>query len=431
MNNTVAQEMARWQPCAANDWQCIQAKRAFEIVLGKMLQPSPSDDNDDEVPYLKALHVQWGKVLLENLPTMWASSLEIDKLALNIGDLLVCEGGEVGRAAPLREQPPEHCIIQNALHRVRNLPLGEVCFLRYLLSHAAEKGWFNVLCNRATIAHFTAEKFRNLWMHLPSADIQQLIANYLDRETSQIDELVASKELMLALLAEKRAALISHAVIHGLDPDAPLKPSGHPWLGDIPTHWKVMRSKRVLREHDERSVSGDEELLTVSHITGVTKRSEKEVNMFEAETTEGYKRCTHGNLVINTLWAWMGAMGVSWEAGIVSPAYHVYELSPELLPGYVDALVRTPVFVKEVTRFSKGVWSSRLRLYPEGLYEVRIPVPPLEEQQQIIDAIANERQQTAEMEAALNKSIELLKERRSALIAAAVTGQIEPEAMKL
>jgi type I restriction enzyme S subunit len=126
----------------------------------------------------------------------------------------------------------------------------------------------------------------------------------------------------------------------------------------------------------------------------------------------------------------MGAMGIAWEAGIVSPAYHVYELSPELLPGYVDALVRRPLFAKEVTRFSKGVWSSRLRLYPEGLYEVRLPVPPLKEQQQIIDAIANERQQTAEMEAALNKSIELLKERRSALITAAVTGQIEPEAMK-
>ena len=82
-----------------------------------------------------------------------------------------------------------------------------------------------------------------------------------------------------------------------------------------------------------------------------------------------------------------------------------------------------------LARFSKGVWSSRLRLYPEGLYEVRLPVPPLEEQQQIIDAIAREREQTAEMEAALSKSIELLIERRSALIAAAVTGQIEPEAM--
>lgn len=268
-------------------------------------------------------------------------------------------------------------------------------------------------------------------MLLPMTSLpeQQRIANYLDRETVQIDTLIRGKQRMLALLGEKRAALISSAVTRGLDPDAPLKPSGHLWLSDIPAHWKVKRSKQVLKERDERSVTGDEELLTVSHITGVTKRSEKQVYMFEAKTTEGYKRCSPGNLVINTLWAWMGAMGIAWEAGVVSPAYHVYELSYELLPGYVDALVRMPVFAKEVTRFSKGVWSSRLRLYPEGLYEVHFPVPPPEEQQQIIDAIANERQQTAEMEAVLIKSIELLKERRSALITAAVTGQIKPEAM--
>ena len=194
-------------------------------------------------------------------------------------------------------------------------------------------------------------------------------------------------------------------------------------------HWEVKRSKRVLRERDERSETGEEELLTVSHITGVTKRSEKDVNMFEAETTEGFKLCSPGNLVINTLWAWMGAMGVAKEYGIVSPAYHVYELSPELLPGYVDALVRMPVFAKEVTRFSKGVWSSRLRLYPEGFYEVWVPVPPMEDQKAIVTLIETEREQTYELRETLQYSIALLKERRSAMITAAVTGQIEPEAM--
>ena len=294
-------------------------------------------------------------------------------------------------------------------------------FGRYLL----EKLDLNQYASRTAQPLINTGAVENQIASWPPIETQQRIAKYLDQETEQIDSLVLEKERMLSLLAEKRAALVSRAVTRGLDPDAPLKPSGYPWLADIPAHWKVKRSKQVLRERDERSATGDEELLTVSHINGVTKRSEKKVYMFEAETTEGYKRCSPGNLVINTLWAWMGAMGIAWEAGIVSPAYHVYELSSELLPGYVDALVRTPVFAKEVIRISTGVWSSRLRLYPEGLYEVRLPVPPLEEQQQIIDAISSERQQTAEMEAALNKSIELLKERRRALITAAVTGRIE------
>ena len=147
-----------------------------------------------------------GENFLDNLPTMWASPWEIDQLSLEVEDLLVCEGGEVGRAARINEQPPKRCIIQNALHRVRGNQLGDVAFLSYCLRHAAEKGWLDVLCNRATIAHFTVEKFRDLWFYLPKIDDQHLIADYLDNETSKIDTLVAEKERMLTLLEEKRAA---------------------------------------------------------------------------------------------------------------------------------------------------------------------------------------------------------------------------------
>ncbi len=117
------------------------------------------------------------------------------------------------------------------------------------------------------------------------------IADYLDRETAQVDALIAAKERVLDLLAEKRRALITRAVTRGLDPDAPLRDSGIPWLGEIPAHWRTERTRWLFQERDERSETGEEELLTVSHLTGVTPRSEKDVNMFEAETTEGYKIC--------------------------------------------------------------------------------------------------------------------------------------------
>ena len=165
----------------------------------------------------------------------------------------------------------------------------------------------------------------------------------------------------------------------------------------------------------------------MSHLTGVTRRSEKDVNMFEAETTEGYKICLSGDLVINTLWAWMGAMGVSPMDGIVSPAYNVYEPGVRFHSNYVDALVRLPVFSQEVTRYSKGVWSSRLRLYPEGFFAVSLPVPPLGEQREIIAHIANETGKLSELCAATERTIALLKERRVALIGATVTGQIDVE----
>ena len=147
--------------------------------------------------------------------------------------------------------------------------------------------------------------------------------------------------------------------------------------------------------------------------------------MFEAETTEGYKLCMQGDLVINTLWAWMGAMGVSFSDGIVSPAYNVYEPTDRLDPNYLDALSRLPVFAQEVTRYSKGVWSSRLRLYPEGFFQTFLPVPPLSEQKRIVSFLKGKYKKLDALQTAALRTMELLKERRAALIAAAVTGKID------
>lgn len=403
----------------------MQIKRQFAITLGKMLQNAPASSEDQEVPYLKAQHVQWEGVRLDDLPTMWASPSEVEATAVRRGDLLVCEGGEVGRASVLSGTPPESTIIQNALHRVRGRLGAHPPFLAYVLRHAATQGWFEVLCNRSTIAHFTVEKFGETWAWFPTAREQRAIAGYLDCETARLDALIAAKERLLGLLAEKRHAITTRAVTRGIDANAPLRDSGVPWLGKIPAHWGTERARWLFRERDRRSVTGEEEMLTVSHITGVTPRSQKDVNMFEAETTEGYKICVASDLVINTLWAWMGAMGVAPVDGIVSPAYNVYAPGREVVPAYVDVMVRLPIFAQEVTRYSKGVWSSRLRLYPEGFFEVVLPVPPLDEQRAIMAHISSETVRLDALRDATQRTIALLRERRAAIIAAAVTGQIE------
>lgn len=265
---------------------------------------------------------------------------------------------------------------------------------------------------------------------IPDYETQRLIADYLDRETAHIDALVAEKEKMLALLAEKRAALISRAVTRGLNPDAPMKPSGLDWLGEIPAHWRIERAKNLFSIRDQRSETGEEELLTVSHITGVTRRSEKDVYMFQADDKCGYKQCFPGDLVVNTLWAWMGAMGVSSLEGIVSPDYHVYTSKGLLLPKFVEFLCRSRPFIAEVNRWSKGVWSSRLRLYPENFFEMRLPVPSRNEQREIVEVIEKEQQKAKELVDTLCRSIALAKERRAALITAAVTGQIPIDEMR-
>lgn len=284
---------------------------------------------------------------------------------------------------------------------------------------------YSVWIEGSTRDKLTQENMLRIGIYSPPKNIQVQIAQFLDQETADIDALVAAKQRLLGLLAEKRRAVVAEAVMRGVEPAAQLRPSGIDWLGEIPTHWEVERSRWLFTERDQRSPTGEEEMLTVSHLTGVTPRSEKDVNMFEAESTAGYKLCFAGDLAINTLWAWMGAMGTARVDGIVSPAYNVYTPGPCLLPDYVDALVRIPVFAQEVTRYSKGVWSSRLRLYPEGFFETYWPVPPLDEQRQIVDRITAETKKIDRLRVATENSIALLKERRSALIATAVTGQIE------
>lgn len=332
--------------------------------------------------------------------------------------------GRYGTVGEFHLVTQDYWPLNTALYSI-DLHGNHAAFLRYMLEPLSPL--FHLNAAKSAVPGIDRSDIHTIPVAVPPLPIQRAIADFLDRETARLDALVAAKERVLGLLGEKRRAVISRAVTRGLDARAPLRDSGISWLGEIPAHWDTERSRWLFRERDQRSETGEEELLTVSHLTGVTPRSEKDVNMFEAATTEGYKICLSGDLVINTLWAWMGAMGVSPVNGIASPAYNVYQPGPKLEPRYIDALVRLPVFAQEVTRYSKGVWSSRLRLYPEGFFEVFFPVPSLGEQRAIVDHISKETQKLDELRIATERTTVLLKERRAALIAAAVTGQIDVE----
>jgi type I restriction enzyme S subunit len=217
-------------------------------------------------------------------------------------------------------------------------------------------------------------------------------------------------------------------MIEDLKPYAEYKESGLPWLGRVPAHWVVLRAKCLFREVDERSMTGNEELLSVSHLTGVTPRRLKTVNMFLAESNIGHKVCQPGDLVINTLWAWMGALGVARHSGIVSPAYGVYRLiaGADILHAYANNLLRTPLYAAEYQRCSTGVNSSRLRLYPEQFLRIPVLVPPHDEQVAIVRFLdwANGRMERAIR--AKRKVIALLNEQKQAIIHRAVTRGLDP-----
>ena len=418
-----------WIDQLPNNWETKPLRSAADYVVSNV----DKVPDDDEIPvrlcnYKDVYNNEFITPALDFMQAT-ASEAEIAKFGLAVDDVIITKDSEswddIGVPALVQETTGDLvCGYHLALLRPFKQKM-DGAFLFRCLQAKPVRVQLELAANGITRFGIPKSEIGTMRLPVPPLSQQRAIADYLDRETARLDALVVTKERVLALLAEKRRALITRAVTRGLDPDVPMRDSGIPWLGEIPAHWETERARWLFRERDERSDTGEEELLTVSHLTGVSLRSEKDVNMFEAATTEGYKSCLSGDLVINTLWAWMGAMGVSRVDGIVSPAYNVYEPGARLDPSYVDALVRLPVFAQEVTRYSKGVWSSRLRLYPEGFFAVSLPVPPLSEQREIIFDIANEARKLDELYAATEKTTVLLKERRTALIASAVTGQLE------
>ena len=204
------------------------------------------------------------------------------------------------------------------------------------------------------------------------------------------------------------------------------RPSGVPWLGDVPVHWEVWRGKAILRPVDVRSETGDEELLTVSAQRGVVPRKSANVTMFKAESYVGYKLCWPGDLVINSLWAWAHGLGVSLHHGIVSSAYGVYRPLPRANARFIHLLVRSVPFQWELQVRSKGIWVSRLQLTDESFLEAPFPIPPLPEQAAIVRYLDHVDRRIRRYVSAKRKLIALLEEEKQAIVNQAVTRGLDP-----
>ena len=285
---------------------------------------------------------------------------------------------------------------------------------------------YHVAANGVTRFGLTQQAIKRVEIPLPPPPNQATIVRYLDYVDSRIRRFIEAKERLIELLQEEKQAIIHGAVTRGLDPSVPLKPSGVDWLSDVPEHWDVRRAKWCFREQDERSVEGDEELLSVSHLTGVTARAEKQVTMFQAESYIGHKICRAGDLVVNTMWAWMGALGISPKTGLVSPSYAVYR--PRLssvVSGYVEHLLTTSAYVAEFNRRSTGIQPSRLRLYPDDFLRIPIICPPVDEQRAIVSAIDGVVTRRETVVEAVRGQVHQLREYRTRLISDVVTGKLD------
>jgi type I restriction enzyme S subunit len=206
------------------------------------------------------------------------------------------------------------------------------------------------------------------------------------------------------------------------------KDSGAEWLGDIPEEWKAVKVKNVFRLVIEPAPkNNDFELLSVYTDIGVKPRRELEERGNKASTTDGYWFVKKGDIVVNKLLAWMGAIGVSNYDGVTSPAYDILRAKVKIDSNFFHYLFRNAGCISELKRHSRGIMDMRLRLYFDKFGDIIIPFPNFLEQRKIVEFLDHK---TALIDQAISikeKQIELLKERRQILIQKAVTCGLNPE----
>ena len=269
-------------------------------------------------------------------------------------------------------------------------------------------------------------EMKNILLPVPPRDEQDQIVRYLDWQVSKINRLIAAKRKQIELLSEEKQNIINAAVLHGVNDRCEKRTSPILFADWIPSHWRVLRGKYLFAEHDRRTETGNEVLLSVSHITGVTPRSEKNITMFQAESLVGYKICAVDDIAANTMWMWQGAIAVSDYYGVISPSYNTYhQIGNHCNRKYLDYLLRSNVMVNEYKAKSTGIRKSRLRLYPEQFLSMSFPIPPMDEQLEIVKYIEAKVQRIEVMVSTIHAEIQKIQDLRARLISDVVTGQID------
>lgn len=205
-----------WIGAIPRGWSIGRIKHLGQVTLGKMLQ-SQGKQGYVEAPYMRAANIQPDGVVSDSdFKTMWFSPSELRSLDLCQGDVVVVEGGVggYGRAAFLSKSL-HGWGYQNSVNRIR--PFGDGRFIAYYLQAVRAKGLIKAYCNIVSMPHLTAEKLESMPVPIPPDDEQCRIANYLDDQTSRIDELISESEDLITLSEERRAALITAAVTGQID----------------------------------------------------------------------------------------------------------------------------------------------------------------------------------------------------------------------
>jgi type I restriction enzyme S subunit len=420
-------------------WQCKKIKFSFKnkgaaIKTGPFGSQLKSEDmKGTDIKVYNQKNVIQDDLSLGDEYIDFEKFIELSAFEIFEEDLLVTTRGTIGRCK-LVEKGAEKGILHPCLMRIQLEPdQFDYKFFIYLLQ---ESGLLLIelmlKSNATTLDVIYSETLKNLVSPLPPIKEQIQIADFLDHKTAQIDRLIEKKKALVEKLNEKRIALITQAVTKGLNPDAPMKPSGVDWLGDVPAHWDVRRLKFAASYNYEslsETTESDYELVyvdisSVDQIKGITKY---ESLTFEKAPSRARRIVKHGDTIVSTVRTYLKAIAPVRnpnENTIVSTGFAVIRPNGELNPDFLSYFALSQGFIDAVVANSKGV--SYPAINATELVCMPIAFPPDEsEQAVIVDFLKNQLSHIDRMIDINFKTIERLTEYRTALITTAVTGKID------
>jgi type I restriction enzyme S subunit len=254
---------------------------------------------------------------------------------------------------------------------------------------------------------------------------QTRIATFLDKKTAQIDQAIAQKEGLIELLKERRQILIQRAVTRGLNPTVRMKDSGVEWIGMVPEHWEVLFNRRLFREKSRKITNPNELPLSLSQVDGVCPSVDMKERSLSPSHRDNFKLCLEGDLVVNRFKGHLGVFFQSKFRGIVTFHYGVFVPEKGVNSKFFELLFHTEAYKTIYAGASNGMSIGLQNLSNQNFYDVKSIVPPIKEQDIIVEYSDNIDIVIGRAISSKQAEIEKLKEYKATLINSAVTGKIK------
>ncbi len=271
------------------------------------------------------------------------------------------------------------------------------------------------------------DEMRTVTIAVPSYEEQTAIANFLDKKTAQIDEAVAIKEKQIELLKERKQIIIQQAVTQGLNSNAPMKDSGVYWIGNIPEHWEIRRSKFLFTQRKERAWKTDVQL-SATQAYGVIPQSEYEAlsgnTVVKIQLHLDKRKHVERDDFVISMRSFQGGLERAWSSGCIRSSYVVLRPLQEVDPDFYGYLLKLPSYIKALQRTGNFIRDGQ-DLNFDNFSQVDLFIPPLEEQKAIAAYVKEFMTSSDKGIELLQQQIEKLKEYKTALINSAVTGKIK------